>query len=218
MSEEVLDGIVNWFLGILTLLDKDKPITITQIADMVVRMVEVVDKIASELEKSGNKSGAVKSIGSVADGLIGIISICKGDFSGMERIAKLVGSYDEGKMGNFMKILEKYAKFISNSDSKYKAKREDLYKAISSGDQLSINEMFQMFDKDKNGTLDFQEFCELCKYMGLFLNKEILLQLYAEADENDNNNIDKDEFKVAITVLKNKVGNDALEMMGLTRR
>lgn len=117
-----------------------------------------------------------------------------------------------------MKILEKYAKFITNSDSKYKEKREDLYKAISSGDQLTVNEMFQMFDKDKNGTLDFQEFCELCKYMGLFLNKEILLQLYAEADENDNNNIDKDEFKVAITVLKNKVGNDALEMMGLTRR
>lgn len=54
--------------------------------------------------------------------------------------------------------------------------------------------------------------------MGLFLNKEILTQLYAEADENDNNNIDKDEFKVAISVLKKKVGNDALEMMGLTRR
>lgn len=52
----------------------------------------------------------------------------------MERIAKLVGSYDEGKMSSFMKILEKYAKFITNSDSKYKAKRENLYKAISSGD------------------------------------------------------------------------------------
>ena len=70
----------------------------------------------------------------MADGLIGIISISKGDFSGMERIAKLVGSYDEGKMSSFMKILEKYAKFITNSDSKYKAKRENLYKAISSGD------------------------------------------------------------------------------------
>ena len=43
MSEEVLNGIVNWFLGILSLLDKDKPVTAAQIADLVVRMVEVVD-------------------------------------------------------------------------------------------------------------------------------------------------------------------------------
>ena len=30
--------------------------------------------------------------------------------------------------------------------------------------------------------------------MGLFLNKETLLQLYSEADENDNNSIEFDEF------------------------
>lgn len=94
MSEQVLNGIVNWFLGILSLLDKDKPITTSQIADLIVRMVEVVDQIVDELQKGGNKTGAVKSIGSVADALIGVISICKGDFTGMERIAKLVGSYD----------------------------------------------------------------------------------------------------------------------------
>ena len=50
--------------------------------------------------------------------------------------------------------------------------------------------------------LDFDEFCELCKYMGLFLNRETLLQLYAEADENNNNHIEFDEFSHSIDVLK----------------
>ena len=61
-------------------------------------------------------------------------------------------------------------------------------------DGITLQEMFKMFDKDKSGSLDFTEFCELCKYMGLFLNRETLLQLYAEADENDNNSIEFEEF------------------------
>lgn len=53
--------------------------------------------------------------------------------------------------------------------------------------------------------------------MGLFLNRETLLQLYAEADENDNNNIEFEEFQLAINLLKKQVGNNALAMMGLTK-
>ena len=77
--------------------------------------------------------------------------------------------------------------------------------------------MFKTFDKDRSGMLDFDEFCELCKYMGLFLNRETLLQLYAEADENNNNHIEFDEFAHSIDVLKGQIGKDALGVMGLTK-
>ncbi len=55
-----------------------------------------------------------------------------------------------------------------------------------------------MFDGDKSNTLDFTEFCELSKYMGLFLNEEVLLKLFAQADESGNNAIDYNEFSQAV--------------------
>ena len=75
-----------------------------------------------------------------------------------------------------------------------------------------------MFDKDLSGTLDFAEFCELCKYMGLFLNRETLLQLYAEVDENNSNSIEFEEFELAINLLKRSVVNEALAIQGFTRQ
>ncbi len=217
LNDQILDGIVNWFLGIMGLLNKDKRVTTQEIADMIVQMVEIINAITAEMEKSGKPLPVIKSIGNMADAMIGIISLCKGDFTGMERIAKLVGGYDRSRMEGLLKILEKYGSFLTGGDSKFKGRQDSLFNAVQQGDQIGLKEMFKLFDKDKGGTLDFGEFCELCKYMGLFLTRETLLQLYAEADENDNNSIEFDEFVLSINILKRQVGRNALESLGLSR-
>jgi hypothetical protein len=38
--------------------------------------------------------------------------------------------------------------------------------------------------------------------MGLFLNKEVLLKLFAKADLSSNNQITKEEFTYAVLILK----------------
>ena len=53
------------------------------------------------------------------------------------------------------------------------------------------------------------------KYMGLFLAREELLKLYAQADKNNSNYIDRDEFKDAVIMLKKRIATRALERAGM---
>lgn len=116
LNDKVIDGIVNWFSGILALLDKDKRITMNQIADLIVQMVEIVASITEELgyQKQG-ASPVMQAIGNMADAMIGIISICRGDLSGIERIAKLLGGYDAKRIKELFSILQKFARFLGSA-------------------------------------------------------------------------------------------------------
>lgn len=106
INDRVLEGIVNWFEGILALLDKDKRITMDKIADIIVQMVELVAKITDDLgHQDKNASPVMAAVGNMADAMIGIISICRGDLSGIERIAKLIGGYDAQRIKDLFSIL-----------------------------------------------------------------------------------------------------------------
>ena len=115
VNDKVLDGIVNWFSGILALLNKDKRITMEQIADLVVQMVDIVASITEDLGyKDKNASPVMNAVGNMADAMIGIISICRGDLSGIERIAKLIGGYDAKRVKDLFSILSKFARFLGS--------------------------------------------------------------------------------------------------------
>jgi len=85
-------------------------------------------------------------------------------------------------------------------------------------DVLGWTQLFKMFDKDSSGFIDFTEFGELCKYMGLFLNKEALLVLFSEADKSGNNQIEFDEFTHAMLILKREIAMQALAKLGFSRQ
>ena len=83
-------------------------------------------------------------------------------------------------------------------------------------DKLLFGDMFKQFDKDRSGFIDYNEFCELTKYMGLFLDKEKSLKLFSIADLNNNNQIEFGEFKRAMTLLKLQIAYETLKKLGLT--
>jgi Ca2+-binding EF-hand superfamily protein len=58
--------------------------------------------------------------------------------------------------------------------------------------QMSPAHLFKMFDKDQSGYIDFHEFTEMCKYLGLFLTREKRIKLFSEADQRNNGQIDFD--------------------------
>ena len=94
MNDEVLQGIVCWFEGVSALLDKDSSFSTQELIRIIIGMVESVDAIAPNLGQDKDASPVMKLTGNMADAMIGIISICRGDFEGLERIAKIIGSYD----------------------------------------------------------------------------------------------------------------------------
>ena len=73
-----------------------------------------------------------------------------------------------------------------------------------------------MFDKDNSGYISYDEFRDLCKYMGLCLNQEEGLKLFALANTNDNEYIDYYEFQNAIFLIKGKIALDTLVQLGVT--
>ncbi len=68
-------------------------------------MVSVMEAVKEE--------GGAPATGNTTDALIGIISICRGDFAGIERVAKLIGGYDQSRVGELLAILAKFSKFLT---------------------------------------------------------------------------------------------------------
>lgn len=73
------------------------------------------------------------------------------------------------------------------------------------GGVWTLADLFAMFDADGSGYVDYNEFQELCKYMGLFLNNEAMIDLFAKADSSGNNQIEYKEFRHALDVLKKEI-------------
>ena len=105
-----------------------------------------------------------------------IAHLSRGNLDEIETVAKAIGSFDPKLVKKVVKILNKFKAIIAPilKDKRLKTDATSLVKetiANSINDALGFTEIFTMFDKDNSGLIDFNEFTELCKYMGLFLNR-----------------------------------------------
>jgi thioredoxin-related protein len=96
------------------------------------------------------------------------------------------------------------------------ATEEVMHEAGTMITDMLFKDLFIMFDKDNSGYIDFDEFCELSKYMGLHLNQEEMLSMFSQANTNSNNYIDYWEFQNAILLIKLKIVQDTLANIGVT--
>ena len=83
---------------------------------------------------------------------------------------------------------------------------------------MVYKDLFLMFDKDESGYISYGEFKDLCRYMGVLMNEERTLKMFAIVDCNGNNYIEYDEFSQAITLIKLQIARDTLHELGLTTR
>jgi amino acid transporter len=76
--------------------------------------------------------------------------------------------------------------------------------------------LFQYVDTSKDGLVDFYEFMEFCKYLGLFLKKDTFIAIFAEADQDGDKHLSPNEFDKAFTKLRDIVLGVTKEYLGLT--
>ncbi|KRX04093.1 hypothetical protein PPERSA_08308 [Pseudocohnilembus persalinus] len=67
-------------------------------------------------------------------------------------------------------------------------------KQIQKDSQEAIREVFNKFDKDGNGTIDFEEIGALSKELGAEINEEEIIKIFQELDDNNDGKIDFYEF------------------------
>ena len=65
-------------------------------------------------------------------------------------------------------------------------------------DQKSPEEVFEMFDLDGSGAIDFQEFKECLPKMGVVMSEAKALRFFRNCDIDGGGDIDFDEFKMAL--------------------
>lgn len=61
-----------------------------------------------------------------------------------------------------------------------------------------------MFDQDKSGVIDFDEFMEMLKYLRLPLERNHALRIFSEAHRG-NGTMGQDEFEKALGLIEDKV-------------
>ena len=69
---------------------------------------------------------------------------------------------------------------------------------MSAPTEAQLREVFETFDKDKNGSIDAKEIKEVCESMGIQADGDDIKDLIKQADEDGNGKIEFDEFKKAV--------------------
>jgi hypothetical protein len=81
---------------------------------------------------------------------------------------------------------------------------------------LLYRDLFKMFDIDDSGYISYGEFKDLCKYMGLTLDEEKSLEMFAIADKNNNNCIVIYEFQNAMLIIQLEIARETLNKLEIT--
>jgi hypothetical protein len=112
---------------------------------------------------------------------------------------------------------EALGKVTSHAKKEVKKVAEDAMQSAGSAiTELLYKDLFKMFDKDESGSITFSEFQDLCKYMGLYLNREKGLRMFSMADTSGNNLIEVWEFQNAMILIKLQIARETLTKLGIT--
>jgi len=162
--------------------------------------------------------------------LIGLVRLSKLDFSKFAEFAERFGQCHQDTVGKFVRLLSHVGLLTSKTSqggggslkltgpgggSAAEKQAAGAASAASSLANLTPKELFQMFDQDKSGTIDFEEFMEMLKYMHLPLDRPKALRIFSEAQKGDGN-MGHDEFEKALNLINEKVTTRVLSMMGFS--
>ena len=148
-------------------------------------MCDFVYKYEEHLNKSMDDK-IIVNLEETKDIMIAVMGLCRGDLSQLEIIGNKVGFFEKSKMNEFIIVVKKISPLIFHTDGPPIKGMLGMAKIL--GDSIMWPEvLFTTFDRDQSGSIDINEFTELCKCMGLFLSKDVIHKLFAAADKDGSN-------------------------------
>jgi len=149
----------------------------------------------------------------------GIIGVSKRDFEAIAKMTSRFGqAIDELKVQKFIVLLENLETLASAADAGGEgpaggdgpASEEDVKKSMG---EMTNSDLFHMFDEDGSGSMNFDEFVNLTKYLSLDLSEHAALQIFTKVAGPDNS-IDKFEFDNAMKELEKQIAKRVVNDMG----
>jgi len=156
-----------------------------------------------------------------------VVAIAQKDFRGIVILAERFGNCEPKKVEMLVNLVENLRTLSPSSKDKDKdAGSLALATAAKGGpenesqieqvlSELSYMDLFEMFDKDHSGDINFEEFLDLTKYLKLNLTDHQSMKIFSQSAKGDGL-LDKDNFEHAMNLLRNKISSKALNMLGLS--
>lgn len=70
------------------------------------------------------------------------------------------------KLDSFLKVVERNEFYVKQLKSEEQS-RDSAQIEEAPLSQERLRSLFSQYDKDKSGSIDFEEFCNICAYMGI---------------------------------------------------
>ena len=98
----------------------------------------------------------------------------------MEWICSQLQSFEMKKLEGFIKILDRKEFYEKELKEEIKHDLKEVEGVPLSHENLK--EVFIKYDFDHSGSISFEEFQNVCAYMGINRSKELLLNIFVKAD------------------------------------
>jgi hypothetical protein len=152
----------------------------------------------------------------------GIIAVGKGDKAGIVNLAQRFGLCDQEKVEQLLRLLNqlnylmpKKGNFSLDFLSSDSSNSNDANSVIKNTSSLSWGQLFEMFDRDKNGTLEFREFWDLVKFLNVDLTHHKAMEIFARTSDAFGR-VDKQGFESAMEHLGENISGRTMDFLGIS--
>jgi len=137
--------------------------------------------------------------------ILGIFALCSenADVNEFRHCGLALGNYDE----KFIEIVRNFVQ--GTAGNKKKGEDEDL------GDGF-LAKLFQQFDSDKSGVIDFEEFQGMLKYLNINISQDKAVAIFSKVDADGDKGLSYNEFEKGFALIASEVAMAALQSLGLT--
>ena len=101
---------------------------------------------------------------------------------------------------------------VALESSKQELEQNELYSGLE--EEFTLIDLFSIFDIDRSGKIEYDEFKQVLRYIELNLTQERALLIFASADKSGNGGLDYNELEVAVDLIKFELVKQTINQSG----
>jgi len=148
--------------------------------------------------------------------LTAVVGLANRDIRGLLKLAERFGQVNADHIRKFVIILENLQSLgPKKSEGSHADSKSSFKKNMTQADleDLDAAKIFDMFDADGSGTVDFAEFQETLKYMNIDISPHKAMKIFSEVADAEGV-CDREAFQQALDILHQQIANKVLTDMG----
>lgn len=111
-DRQLINGIVSWLKGLVSLLNKDRTFKLSELREMITSMLELLVQVMKNYQSEDKASALQNTLQKVSDTLIGVVNLCKGNIEGIEPLAKQLGGFEGKRIVELLQLLSRFKRFL----------------------------------------------------------------------------------------------------------